>query len=85
MNRAAPLFEAQLEVKRGEQHLRSSFGILLGIDGAPEKVKAEAYASWRRAGQAVAAFPPAIRAVERGNLVFMTCRRRARRCASTEA
>jgi hypothetical protein len=85
VNRAIPLLGAQLEMKRGEEHIRSALGILIGIDGAPERVKVEAYASWHRARQAVAAFPPAIRAVERGNLVFMTCRRRARRCASTEA
>ena len=78
MNCAVPLFGALLEAKRGEEHLRSAVGILIGIDGAPEKVKAEAYASWRRAGQAVAAFPPAIKAVERRNVVFMICRRRAR-------
>jgi hypothetical protein len=85
MNRAAPLFQAQLEAKRGEEHLRSAFGILMGIDGAPEKVKAEAKASWLRVRQAVATFPPAIRAVERGNVVFMIGRRRAGRCVSTEA
>jgi len=85
VNIAVPLLEAQLEAKRGEEHARSAFGILIGIDGASEKVKAEVKASWDRARQAVAAFPPAIRAVERGNVVFMTCRRRARRCASTEA
>jgi len=85
MNRAAPLFGALLEAKRGEEHLRSAVGILIGIDGAPEKVKVEAKASWDRARQAVAAFPPAIRAVERGNVVFMTGRRRASLCALPEA
>ena len=71
------LFESLLEAKRGEEHLRTAFGILMGIGGAPEKVKVEAKASWVRARQAVAAFPPAIRAIERGNVVFMASRRRA--------
>ena len=79
MKRAAPLFGALLEAKRGEEHLRSALGILIGIDGAPEKVKAEAKASWLRSRQAVAAFPPAIRFVERGNVVFMMARRAARK------
>jgi hypothetical protein len=77
VNRATLIFQAQLEMKRGEERLRSAFGILMGIDGAPEKVKVEAKASWVRARQAVAAFPPAIRAIERGNVVFMASRRRA--------
>lgn len=76
MNPAILLLGAQIEQKRGEQHLRSSLRILLGINGAPEKVKAGAYASWRRADQTVAAFTPAIRAFERGNVVFIAGRRR---------
>ena len=76
MNRAAPLFGALLEAKRGEEHLRSAFEILMGIDGAPEKVKAEAKASWLRVRQAVATFPPAIRAIERGIVVILAGRRR---------
>jgi hypothetical protein len=73
------LFESLLEAKRGEEHLRSAFGILMGIDGASGKVKAEAKASWLRSRQAVATFLPAIRAAEwkeRGNVVFMSGRRR---------
>ena len=73
------LFESLLEAKRGEEHLRSAFGILMGIDGV-EEVKAEAKASWVRARQAMAIFPQAIRAVEwreRGNVVILAGRRRA--------
>jgi len=76
VNRATLIFQAQLEMKRGEERLRSAFGILMRIDGG-EKVKAEAKASWLRSRQAVAAFPAAIRTIERGNVVFMSGRRRA--------
>ena len=75
MNRATLIFQAQLEMKRGEERLRSAFGILMRIDGG-EKVKAEAKASWLRVRQAVATFPPAIRAIERGIVVILAGRRR---------
>jgi hypothetical protein len=82
MNRAAPLFGALLEAKRGEEHLRSALGILIGIDGVPEKVKVEAYASWLRVRQALEAITQAIRATEwkeRGNVIIMAGSRRRKR------
>lgn len=81
MNRAILLLGALLEAKRGEQYSLSAFRILVGIDGAPEKVKAEAKASWLRARQIVSVIPPAIRAAELmggGNVVALKDWRRRR-------
>ncbi|HEX8042813.1 hypothetical protein [Candidatus Deferrimicrobium sp.] len=76
MNRAIPLLGAQLDVKRGEERIASALGKAIAPECFHPEVARMIQTALLRAREAVAAFPPAIRAVERGNVVFMEGRRR---------
>jgi len=76
VNRAIPLLGAQLEVKRGAERIASALGKAIAPECFHLEVARKIQTALLRAREAVAAFTPAIRAVERGNVVSMAGRRR---------
>ena len=76
MNRAAPLFESLLDAKRGEERIASALGKAIATDCFSPKVARKLQTALLRTREAVAEFPPAIRAIERGIVVILAGRRR---------
>ena len=75
------LFNSEIEVKRGEEHLQRGLRDAMNSPNFRPDVVRKIRTALLRAREALLAFPPEIRAVERGNVVFMAPRRRTRRCA----
>lgn len=74
MNRAIPLLGAQLDVKRGEECLASALGKAIAPEYFRPEIVRMIHTAVLRAREALAAFPPAIRAAvqsERGNVVSL--------------